>query len=472
MKTLVLIVYLLQSRASAATLRLRGVEDRPSGLVDCRVTVTSSFGAEPESTPLCIPITSEGETDDTFPLALPQSILSEHQEAISAGQLLLQIQGATHVEYESLSVSPQAKFTVHNQTSLPSHLRKLESEGDRRLSFIPGTTGKRVLGVIRISTRERDGSINAPKYSAKDLEEGLFGNGYMKDGVTAVKQFYQCSNGKLEWIPHPDGVHDIIMPNPASSYSVGSLEQAVTLALKQKLRVGKMTDYAHNTMFVMPPGMGGFFAQAPVNHWRSSYHNDWGLSLQGILHELGHNLGLGHAYDGSMEYGDHSGVMGSGGTSPNSPQTCYNGFNHDKLGWLSDKTQRIDTSFLNNRDAKLIKLSAYVDYGVAESYEPVIVDINHKFYVQYNRNTKYNKGTREYENMLTVHTREGAENAATNVVAALGVRGQFVLKGLPGPGKRFIIRVCRKVNGDANSPDALIVSFGFNSRACRQTWTP
>jgi hypothetical protein len=41
-----------------------------------------------------------------------------------------------------------------------------------------------------------------------------------------------------------------------------------------------------------------------MNSWMSVYKNDWCNYVSAQLHEVGHNLNLGHASEGSAEYGD------------------------------------------------------------------------------------------------------------------------------------------------------------------------
>ena len=41
-----------------------------------------------------------------------------------------------------------------------------------------------------------------------------------------------------------------------------------------------------------------------MNSWMSVYKDSWCNYVSAQLHEVGHNLNLGHASEGSAEYGD------------------------------------------------------------------------------------------------------------------------------------------------------------------------
>jgi Gametolysin peptidase M11 len=48
-----------------------------------------------------------------------------------------------------------------------------------------------------------------------------------------------------------------------------------------------------------------------TNNQKSVYNNNWVAYLGGTMHEVGHNLGLRHAFENGTEYEDRTGYMGS-----------------------------------------------------------------------------------------------------------------------------------------------------------------
>ena len=437
--------------------------------VECRVTVNTMMeevGSGPSARlheVVCLPINENGvETDGVFPIVLPKEVIEEHKKAIHSGRLYLKIRGAAHVEDESLTVADDAEFDVYgsDEETLPNHLRRLEQ--GRKLQ---AKTGTRTIAVVRIKTADN----KVTQWSASQLEKGLFGNGVNSDGITFANQYKLCSDGKLT-LKLKEPVIEIKLTKNLNQYTVDSMQIEVQKTIKQARGIGSLTQLADNTMFIMPEGMG-FTASAPVNHWRSSYHNLWGLSLAGTMHELGHNLGLGHAWEDNAAYQDYSGYMAAGGTATNEPQTCFNGFNMNALGWFNDKTTSINTAKIGKNTAELYKVSAFVDYDRAKTYEPVLLNINNaEFVLQYNRKSRHNIGTREKGNLLTVTEAEPKGQAASNMIRGLDV-GQEMARN-SRQGQRMVIKVCKKVSGNGSSPDALIVSVGNNADACNREWKP
>lgn len=63
-------------------------------------------------------------------------------------------------------------------------------------------------------------------------------------------------------------------------------------------------------MYCMPPATQMGIAYAFVDSWLSVYKDEWCNSLSAGMHEVSHNLGLDHAWEGNREYRDQSGMMG------------------------------------------------------------------------------------------------------------------------------------------------------------------
>ncbi len=85
---------------------------------------------------------------------------------------------------------------------------------------------------------------------------------------------------------------------------------------------------------VFPPAIAGVAATPGRRSW---YNDAYGSLPYVMIHEMGHNLGLGHsAYDGN-EYGDATCTMGLGFPSVNDDKgrTCFNAAKMYYLGWYS-----------------------------------------------------------------------------------------------------------------------------------------
>jgi len=110
--------------------------------------------------------------------------------------------------------------------------------------------------------------------------------------------------------------------------------------------------YDHH-MVCLPPGVprdasgGSWLAFAAVGGQFSCYNDLWCLSVSAQVHEIGHNLGLGHAGEGTERYGDQTGTMGYSVSPNDGPMACYNGPKTWQLGWTSDRNAEIEIGGLD-----------------------------------------------------------------------------------------------------------------------------
>ena len=148
-----------------------------------------------------------------------------------------------------------------------------------------------------------------------------------------------------------------------------------------------------------------------------------------------------------------------------SPQRCFNGQNNAHLQWYHDR-ERFLANSTTTVVPKEIRLAAFVDYKLTEAYEPVLVNIAHELYVQYNRAKGINSGTGEYRNTVTVTTKP--QNGGSQLVAALKVGETYTVPDFYGHRRTLVIQVCEGVFGNLfQQPDYMLVSMGERRSACR-----
>ena len=137
------------------------------------------------------------------------------------------------------------------------------------------------------------------------------------------------------------------------------------------------------------------------------------------MHEVGHNLGMGHSGEaGGWEYGDETCIMGEG-FSEDGPLQCYNAAKSWQMGWFASRhhTYNIADGVWSGR------LIGQVDYAGNDKTSKVILKLNtpgsDDYFVMFNR---VKTGTIESKDlvMITMAGGEGIEPSQSNVVAKLG----------------------------------------------------
>jgi hypothetical protein len=219
----------------------------------------------------CIPIIDhDRESDNIFPIHLPEDLTSSYEHEISRGKLLVSISNADFVQDE-LFIGDHAEYSVVND-------RKYRHLQERHLPT--SSTHPVTVAVIRISTPNE-----APPASSSTLLSTLYGN------TGFQKQYSDCSFGRLELINN--GVYDVQISQTTAELG-GDWKRVVEAAQEQvKIDQGltSVQDLADKILMCVPPGTGDWAASADVNSWRAQFNSDWCTSLSATMHEIG-TLGI------------------------------------------------------------------------------------------------------------------------------------------------------------------------------------
>lgn len=172
------------------------------------------------------------------------------------------------------------------------------------------------------------------------------------------------------------------------------------------------------------------------------------------MHELGHTLGLFHAWKGSDKYGDATGYMGRSYPNYNWPQRCFNGPHSDMLGWYSDRTMAMPS----NEEARLVRLAGTVDYDKTAPDEPVLIKLASNLFVQYNRLKDFNAGTGESLDSVAITK---LANGHTQFLAMLRPGESYSYGSIS-------IQACQRVTSASGGADVMLASIGTGAAVCDQ----
>ena len=196
-------------------------------------------------------------------------------------------------ETELVILSPTSTFTVIPEPVQNDRRRRL------RMAYSQAK-GIRTYAILLVSTTDAKPTVSAQAIRTR----------FTNTAVGMQAQYAACSANQLDW--RLQGVHTVDLPGPLADYanSPSGLRNAATKQFLQgNSRLKSMEDLADNVLYCIPPGTGGWVANAGTNYWRSQYNDAWCISLTAVVHELGHNLGLGHSNENGQPYSDWTGML-------------------------------------------------------------------------------------------------------------------------------------------------------------------
>ncbi|KAL3935127.1 MAG: hypothetical protein SGBAC_009289 [Bacillariaceae sp.] len=166
------------------------------------------------------------------------------------------------------------------------------------------------------------------------------------------------------------------------------------------------TGMASHVMYCLPEGAFSGVGYAIMNSALSVYNNELCTSVSAQMHEVGHNLNLGHSGMGSDEYGDQTGVMGYSYKSSETPKMCFNAAKLFQLRWFDDKS----VSYTPGQNSwvfdRTINIASIVDYPTTRNV--VLVEIVQpsrqlNYYIGFNAAKGFNSGVRQAMNQVAVY---------------------------------------------------------------------
>eukprot|EP00537_Pseudo-nitzschia_pungens_P001583 CAMPEP_0172361126 /NCGR_PEP_ID=MMETSP1060-20121228/5013_1 /TAXON_ID=37318 /ORGANISM="Pseudo-nitzschia pungens, Strain cf. cingulata" /LENGTH=1053 /DNA_ID=CAMNT_0013083295 /DNA_START=158 /DNA_END=3319 /DNA_ORIENTATION=- len=321
------------------------------------------------------------------------------------------------------------------------HARNKRARRERRLQAID-PSDPRVFEAMVV--RVFDGNGTGPAANYLELSTDVF-----FDPICLRSQYAACSHGAViveptdkfgsilnstmfpgvkngTFIP---GIVDVYVDALATPGNHPNLENEAEIEASSRYAVGGMNETGSLAndfdfvLFCLPPGTGDWVAYAYVNDHRSYFNDKWCQRVSAQMHEIGHNLNLGHSgLPEQSSYADVSGMMGFAHEKDDAPIQCFNPAKSYQLGWYPLQIKSIDPLALLNETSPPLQfiLNGVSDYAPDGSNGEALVSLRLEnfgllggvdYYIGYNRASGCNSGTADAQNKVTVTEKENSINS-------------------------------------------------------------
>ena len=208
------------------------------------------------------------------------------------------------------------------ESRTPEQERNL-AELNRQLAVVTGTKTVLVVKVNHIGA----GNLGTTTDNLFTIANDVFGNQISgNDAVNLHSQYEACSHNKLNFVPSTNdagnsnsndadvtnivnGIVEVTVNTDCSTIPCdGTMRNDVNNALGRAFGASA-SNVADHVMHCLPSGAMTGIAYAYINHWNSVYSDRWCRYVSAQVHEIGHNLNLAHAGEGSNSYGDQTGFV-------------------------------------------------------------------------------------------------------------------------------------------------------------------
>ncbi|CAJ1954131.1 unnamed protein product [Cylindrotheca closterium] len=331
----------------------------------------------------------------------------------------------------------------------PPALNVKDPEG-RRLRQLTKTEGDRTVLAVRVLA-----SNSKTSHDAEEISHSIFGG--PNDYVNLKSQVQACSHGKLNFQKRPDlnGIDTnirngvvTIKVNMAVNVGHSKIVNAVSQEINRQFGMSHV-DIADHVMYCLPNGAYGGVGFALMNRGLSVYNDKLCTSVSTQMHEVGHNLNLGHSSEGTEKYGDQTGVMGYSYRKNEAPKMCYNAAKSFQLGWFRDKSSSYTPGEPGWVDDRTFNLASIVDYDTSNfdvAVELVQPAKQSNFYISFNAGKGFNSGVREAKNQVLVFEKKSIDGSDSSRVADLSSGESFIISDYNGaPGDKLTI-TARSIN--------------------------
>lgn len=319
-----------------------------------------------------------------------------------------------------------------------------ETPASAQFPTAPTPFGDKKVAVIRVNALD-----GQPGATAEEISDGVFGTD--GDPFNMVTQFAACSfdqfrlwafSGTVNGQEFVNGVYETYLDIPFQGLHKFAAQSEVTLQLADELGPQWYLDNEiDHVMYMLPDSVEPFRGYAYFRNHLSVYSSSWATSPSCHMHEIGHNLNLGHSNEvtstgGSREYADQSGLMGFSYPSlDDSPAMCFNGPKSWQLGWYEGSYLEID--YLEGWTGRLVGV---VDYDPELTNQTIVLRFEAGFelyyYIAFNHAVSFNSGTLEGKNQVCCKL----VFPGLFLTAFLETKNQVMITSQAGTGKSTLLK--------------------------------
>jgi len=381
------------------------------------------------------------DTGEVYNVDAPENWLEEqvHNKKILSGVSKIMMPQNIFVDEENFDIK---------MVEMPTIMSPVIGSGApdmRRLSTVEGT-----LSVLIVRVVASDATTTA---SESQLANSVFGNDNANpQSVNMRSQYQACSHGKLNFIEAPDrngrssrtrirkGATTLYIENVSTTRGYSVMENAITMALGDEFGVSSPRQLASHVMYCLPPNtFANGVAYAYIGWWLSVYNDEWCLKLSAQMHELGHNLNLGHSNE-IQPYRDQSGMMGFSYWEESAPLMCFNAAKLWELGWHSNRHQVVSSL----QPFYIGEIAAFVDDPDIDG-PPMLIKLetpsDEDYFINFNRRVSFNSGTKEGgDEVLVVLAGDGNGYSESDLKAKLGTGSTYKIPNFAN-GKEISVEV-------------------------------